>query len=174
MAETGLTQSGLGGVWFTGTEDFDGVTKKSDAVIPALDNAYAEYLPYTEDVERLTTAMAAAPVRQSLNVMSYLGYPVSGNVYPAAGEGDGSSAEDCFKRFNMEDMAVYVPYLFDKKQAYTMRGMPPAYTPTKQVYIIRHGDGIRYSKVQLSDVYYERGTPSLFVLRLRYTPVSDE
>jgi hypothetical protein len=52
--------------------------------------------------------------------------------------------------------------------------MPPAYNPTGQVYIIRHGDGVTYSKVQLSDVYREPGPPSSFALRLTYAPVSDE
>jgi hypothetical protein len=71
--------------------------------------------------------------------------------------------------------ADYSPYLFNKKQAYTMGGgMPPKYGPTKQVYIVRHGDGERYSKLQLSEVYREPGignNPSLFVLELRYKPV---
>jgi hypothetical protein len=68
-------------------------------------------------------------------------------------------------------MAVYSPYNFDKKQAYRMTGMPPNYTPTKQVYIVRHGDGEGYSKVQLSEVYREPGEPSEFVMRVRHEPV---
>ncbi|MDR0389746.1 MAG: hypothetical protein LBH73_06725, partial [Spirochaetaceae bacterium] len=72
------------------------------------------------------------------------------------------------------NLPAYIPYLFNKRQAYTMRGMPPAYNPTGQVYIIRHGDGVTYSKVQLSDVYREPGPPSSFALRLTYAPVSDE
>jgi hypothetical protein len=68
----------------------------------------------------------------------------------------------------MGQMASYIPYLFNKKQAYTMKGMPPTYTRTGQVYIVRHGDGARYSKLQLSEVYLESGSPSRFVLHLRH------
>jgi outer membrane receptor for ferrienterochelin and colicins len=34
------------------------------------------------------------------------------------------------------------------------------------------GDGRTYSKVQLSEVYREAGTPSLFVMQVRYEPVN--
>jgi hypothetical protein len=49
--------------------------------------------------------------------------------------------------------------------------MPPKYTPTNQVYIVRHGDGQSYSKVQLSEVYLESGNPSHFVMQVRHEPV---
>jgi hypothetical protein len=53
-----------------------------------------------------------------------------------------------------------------------MVGMPPGYTPTNQVYIVRHGDGQSYSKVQLSEVYLERGTdPSHFVMQVRHEAI---
>jgi hypothetical protein len=79
--------------------------------------------------------------------------------------------ESCFKYHVPGDMAVYSPYDFNKKQAYRMVGMPPNYTPTSQVYIIRHGDGEQYSKVQVSEVYLESGSPSHFVMRVRHAPV---
>jgi hypothetical protein len=50
-------------------------------------------------------------------------------------------------------------------------GMPPKYSPAKQVYSIRHGDGVKHSKVQLSEEYREAGTgnrPSLFVMQVRH------
>jgi hypothetical protein len=105
--------------------------------------------------------MAAEPVKQILNVITYAGYP----------SGDGLTPETRFGYHAPGDMAVYSPYDFNKKQAYTMRGMPPNYTPTKQVYIVRHGDGVKYSKVQLSEVYREAGSPSLFVMQIRHGPV---
>jgi hypothetical protein len=106
--------------------------------------------------------MAADPVRQIMNVITYAGYP----------DGDGLTVETCFKYHVPGDMAVYSPYDFNKKQAYRMVGMPPNYTPTGQVYIVRHGDGVKYSKLQVSEVYLERGAdPSHFVIQVRHAPV---
>jgi hypothetical protein len=174
-AWTGAVQSGQGRVWYTGSTDFDAVSAASQAVIPAVDS---EYAPYTEDAERWVTAMAADPVRQFLNVMTYAGYPTGSGVYPPTGDGSGLSPENCFKRYDVGSggmSASYSPYLFNKKEAYYMGGgMPPSYSPTKRVYIVRHGDGVKHSKVQLSEVYREAGignNPSLFVLQLRYEVV---
>jgi hypothetical protein len=149
------SSNGLGGVWFTDTTDFDAVTAAAQRTIPA---EGSEYEPYTADVYRYTMVMAAEPVKQILNVITYAGYP----------SGDGLSAETRFGYHMPGDMAVYSPYNFNKKQAYRMTGMPPNYTPTKQVYIVRHGDGVKHSKVQLSEVYREAGSPSLFVMQVRY------
>ncbi|MDR2258057.1 MAG: HmuY family protein [Treponema sp.] len=172
-AETEPASGGKGGVWFTGSTDFDAVTRADQAVIPA---AGGEYAAYTTDVYRWTTAMAAAPVRQNLNVTTYLGYPDLAKGYPKTGDGSGLDAANCFRRFDVTEMtADYSPYLFNKKQSYLMGGgMPPEYSPTKQVYIVRHGDGVKYSKVQLSEIYREPGTtktPSLFVAAVRHEPV---
>jgi hypothetical protein len=157
-AET--SSGGLGGVWFTNETDFGAVTTASQRVIPDAGN---EYAAYTEDVTRWVIVMAAAPVRQILNVITYLGYP----------SGDGLAVETYFNRKEPDQsgMASFVPYDFNKKQAYTMRGMPPSYTPTKQVYVVRHRDGEQYSKVQVSEVYLESGSPYLFVIQVRHEPV---
>jgi hypothetical protein len=152
------SSSGSGGVWFTGETDFGAVTTAAQRVIPA---AGSEYTAYTADVYRYTMVMAADPVKQILNVITYAGYP----------SGDGLSVETSFKYHTPGDMAVYKPYDFNKMQAYRMQGMPPAYTPTKQVYIVRHGDGEKYSKVQVSEVYLESGSPSLFVMEVKYETV---
>jgi hypothetical protein len=49
----------------------------------------------------------------------------------------------------------------------TMAGMPPAYTPTNWVYIVRHGDGDGYSKIQLVEAYIEKDD---FVLKIKCVP----
>jgi hypothetical protein len=146
---------GQGGVWYTEKTNFASAGK-ADAVTASL----GEYEPYTADVYRWAMIMAAEPVKEILNVITYLGYP----------SGGGTSAEDFFNRKEPDQsgMASFVPYNFDKKQAYTMRGMPPSYTPTKRVYIVRHGDGVTHSKIQLSEVYLEPGDPSQFVLRIKH------
>jgi hypothetical protein len=153
-----MEAGGKGGVWFTGNTDFEAVTAAAQRVLPAADS---EYEPYTADTYRYTMLMAANPVKQTLNVMTYAGYRA----------GDGLTTETRFE-YNTPDMGnmgSFSPYLFNKKQAYRMVGMPPGYTPTKQVYIVRHGDGTGYSKVQLSEVYLERGTdPSHFGLQVRH------
>jgi hypothetical protein len=154
------SSSGLGGVWFTDTTDFDLVTASAQRIIPA---EGSEYEPYTADVYRYTMVMAAEPVKQILNVITYAGYP----------SGDGLIVETRFE-YNTPDMGnmgAFIPYLFNKRQAYTMRGMPPSYSPTNQVYIIRHGDGEHYSKVQLIEVYREAGSPSHFVMQVRHETV---
>ena len=152
----GETNSGgQGGVWYTEKTDF-AQAGRPDAASGNL----GEYEPYTADVYRWAMIMAAEPVKEILNVITYLGYP----------SGSGLSEEDFFNRKEPDQsgMASFVPYNFDKKQAYTMRGMPPSYTPTGRVYIVRHGDGLTYSKIQLSEVYLEPGDPSQFVLRIKH------
>jgi hypothetical protein len=51
--------SGLGGVWFTGTTDFDAAAKSGDAVTGAA--LEAEYEPYTQDAARYAIVMGTAP-----------------------------------------------------------------------------------------------------------------
>jgi hypothetical protein len=50
--------------------------------------------------------------------------------------------------------------------------MPPNYTPTYRVYIVRHGNGTDYSKVQINEVYLEYDPKvmanSVFVLKIRH------
>jgi hypothetical protein len=171
-AET--SSSGLGGVWYTNSADFGAIASASQGVVPP---AGSEYAPYTEDVYRWTSVMAAEPVRQNLNVTGYLGYPGPDTGYPKTGDGSGKDKDNCFRRVDISEMSAdYSPYLCNKRQYYTMgSGMPPVYAPTRQVYIVRHGDGAKHSKVQVSEFYREPGIgskPSLFVAELRYGPVN--
>jgi hypothetical protein len=158
----GTRASGLGGVWFTDTTDFNAVVSKDRRVLdPGGD--LNDTAAYTVDRKRYVMVMAADPAEQFLNVITYAGYP----------SGDGLAPETCFE-YNAPDMgnmAAFIPYLFNKRQAYRMTGMPPNYTPTSRVYVVRHGDGEHYSKAQVSEVYHESGNPSQFVLQLRYEPV---
>jgi hypothetical protein len=150
---------GKGGVWFTDKKDF-GAARASDRVIPAADGEYAEYVPYTEDAARCINLMSdGIPV--VLNVISYLGYP-----------GGSGTAADPFQRnpSDSNNMASFIPYSFNKKGAYTMLGMPPAYTPTNQVYIVKHGDGDGYSKIQLVEAYIEKDD---FVLKIKCAPAAE-
>jgi hypothetical protein len=157
-----LGAAGGGGVWFTDSTDFGAVNSVSQRVIPP---SGGEYEPYTEDAVRWAMVMGAEPVKQFLNVITYLGYPGSDDPLH-----DGASQATYFQRKDPAAgaMASFVPYLFNKRQAFTMHGMPPDYAPTRQVYVIRHGDGAAYSKLQLSEVYLEPGDAYRFILRVRH------
>jgi hypothetical protein len=158
-AALGAGASGLGGVWFTESTSFDAVTSKDQRVqSPAGD--LADLADYTTDKKRYVMVMAAEPVEQFLNVITYAGY-ISGN---------GMTPEDPFQynAVDMSNLASFIPYRFNKREAYSMKGMPPVYTPTMRVYVVRHGDGTAYSKLQLSEIYREPGTPSRFVMKLRH------
>jgi hypothetical protein len=119
-----LESGGLGGVWSTGQTNFDAVTASAGADFS---------LPFTSDTKRYTNPAAemGAPILNRLNIISYVGY----------GSGDGETGE-----------TALTDYLYDRQQFYTadLSTMPPAYNLTKRVYIIKHGNGTDYSKVQIS------------------------
>jgi hypothetical protein len=128
---------GQGGVWYSdkslenaGTED-----RKADG----------EYADHITDVERWVEVMGPPTIPQRMNIMTYMGFPY----------GTGTE-DDPFLPYEMEDMATYKGYDFDKKQFYTWYSMPPKYSPTGQTYIIRRGDGGGYSKIRVSEIYLER------------------
>ncbi|MDR0656010.1 MAG: HmuY family protein [Treponema sp.] len=120
----GLGSGGEGGVWASGTADFNAVQ--------SMDNADFS-LPFAVDTARYTSPAAemGAPVLNRLNVISYVGY----------GKGSGATAED-----------PLTDYKYNAKQYYNadLSTMPPVYSLTRQVYIIRHGNGGDYSKVQIT------------------------
>jgi hypothetical protein len=149
---------GLGGIWFT--DKSFGAARVSDRVIPDAGNAYSEYLPYTEDCIRYVNLMSPG-IKAVLNVSSYLGYPGG-----TGAQGDPFQTKEA----DRDNMASFVPFLFNKRGAYTMTGMPPSYTPTNRVYIVRHGDGDGYSKIQLVDAYIEKDD---FVLKIKCAPAAD-
>jgi hypothetical protein len=154
---------GNGAVWYTESTEFNKVT---------LDSRVTENLgvleTYTTDKKRYAMVMSTA-AEEYLNVMTYLGYPDSDKP-----ESNGETLETHFKRKEPDQsgMASYVPYLFNQKQFFSMKGMPPNYTPAYRVYIVRHGDGAGYSKLQITDVYLEYDSKtmanSVFVLKIRH------
>ncbi|MDR1429462.1 MAG: HmuY family protein [Spirochaetaceae bacterium] len=133
-----LGSGGSGGVWYT--EKFDlGDVEIDDKVDPA----EGILAPYTTDQKKTVDVMGDLRVL-NLNVMTFVGYANEN-------EADGSPAQP-FSGTPEHEM----PYLYNKKQFYrSPGGMPPGFVATYRVYIIRHGDGIHYSKVQ---IYYKAGT----------------
>jgi hypothetical protein len=120
-----LNSGGKGGVWAV-----------PDAVNldPGLSPAAADFtLPFSTDTSRWTSPAAemGAPTLNQLNVISYVGY----------GEGAGLSEDDPLTGYN-----------YGARQYYhaNLSTMPPVYSVTRQVYIVKHGDGEHYSQMHIT------------------------
>ncbi|MDR1251681.1 MAG: HmuY family protein [Treponema sp.] len=133
-----VTSTGSGGVWH--------VTKTNLADV-TVDDAVKDdplYGPYNQDVVRYILAggmggspATAAPSR--INVMTFVGYSNEA-------DNDGLSADKPFSN----------TYQYNKKQFYNSEGMPPVMSVSNQIYIIKHGDGSKYSKILINA--YESST----------------
>jgi hypothetical protein len=122
-----LGSGGRGGVWHTERTDFDGVNA-ADAV-----KGDPLYGPYNTDAARwIEGAMFKPASSRRINVMTFTGYSNEANR-------DGKTRAS----------ALSASFRYDKKQFYSGRGMPPSYSLSSRVYIVRHGDGGGESKVQI-------------------------
>jgi hypothetical protein len=134
---TTVESGGLGGIWFTNKTDFDDVSDE-DSVETTGD--YAEYADFTTDVVKYTSATASS----RFNVMTYWGF----------GGGTGT-AEDPYTTKTYDGSAGYVPYTYDKKNYVSMISMTgpngAEFEMSNEVYIIKHGDGTHYSKLQVTE-----------------------
>ncbi|MDR2029016.1 MAG: HmuY family protein [Treponema sp.] len=106
---------------------------------------------YNVDVGKyLYTGMGAAPTAHTrFNVMTYVGY----------GYGDGTTNDIGSYVAGSGDYSGYpatgpfTDYKYDQYQYYTQEhsgGGGPTFASSGQVYIIRHGDGEHYSKIQIA------------------------
>jgi hypothetical protein len=120
-----LNSGGQGGVWAAPE-----LTDINAAISP--DDADFS-LPFATDTSRWTSPAAemGEPVLNQLNVITYVGY----------GQGGGLTKED-----------PLTGYKYNARQYYSanLSTMPPVYSVTRQVYIVRHGDGEHYSKMQIA------------------------
>jgi hypothetical protein len=148
--------SGAGGVTFGGSTNFDSVT-----AITGDWRTGGEYGEFKTDVKKWVSASTDQNdgVERRLNVMTYLGYPV----------GDGASQATSYAARNIappfDDTTK--AYDYDKKQFYTSGNMPPKYSLTNEVYIIKHGDGAGYSKIQIIE-YSSTTSPSADNYTIKY------
>jgi hypothetical protein len=135
---------GKGGVWHTEKTDLATVSYGEQKEFKIGD------VSYNVDVGRyLYTGMGAAPTAQTMfNVMTYVGY----------GYGDGSTNSIGSYVPMSEDYSTYpatgplTDYKYNQQQYYMQEhstGGGPVFGSTNQVYIIRHGDGEHYSKIQI-------------------------
>ncbi|MDR1949386.1 MAG: hypothetical protein LBQ38_08340 [Spirochaetaceae bacterium] len=139
-----LDSGGFGGVWHVNSTDFDPVTLSDavnldfDTLQDVADNPF--YTPYNRDIKRWEWNMSGAYERR-LNVITFKGYDNENQATAGL----------------TQETAFSLGYLYDKKQFYYnpplpnggLR-MPPDFRATNQVYIVRHGNGADYSKVQIS------------------------
>jgi hypothetical protein len=122
-----LGSGGRGGVWHTEKTDFAGVSP-ADAVKD--DPLYG---PYNTDTTRwIEGAMLRPASSRRINVLTFTGHNNEGKR-------DGKTKAASFS----------ASFSYNKKQFYSARGMPPSYSLTGRVYIIRRGDGAGESKVQI-------------------------
>jgi hypothetical protein len=148
-----LSSGGDGGVWYTDKTVLADVAL-GDQINPE-GTDYDILKDYTTDKLRytridMTPGTLGTPSQLTLNVMSYVGYR---NEATAAG----TQADP----FTSTDPDNPMPYLYNKKEYYTgSTGMPPVFGNTNQVYIIRHGDGAHYSKIQITYEYISLPTPA--------------
>jgi hypothetical protein len=135
-----LGTGGLGGVWASGKTDFNAVQSPDGADFT---------LPFTADTKRYTSPAAemGLPVLNRLNVITYVGY----------GEGTGTEGDPL------------TDYKFNANQYYNadLSTMPPVYSITKQVYIVKHGTGEAYSRVQITAMDTQastKGNKRIFII----------
>jgi uncharacterized protein with FMN-binding domain len=156
VAAAGGGYEGRGGVWYTEKTDFNAVSL-FDMVRPG-DPGFDEDLEdYLVDKTVWVSAMGMNPGYR-LNVMTYMGYSLSFT-------GTGTSSEDPF--------TTLIPVFTFNKKAFLdwTSGMPPPFAPTNRVYIVRHGDGAGYSKLQVPmiTVFYNASYISFATpLEIRY------
>jgi hypothetical protein len=136
-----LGSGGRGGVWHTEHRDFAGTGRDSAVRDDPL------YRPYNTDTTRwIEGAMLRPASPRRINVFTFTGY----------------SNEE--KRDGRTRAAAFSPsFSYNKKQFYSARGMPPSYTLTDRVYIIRHGGGSGESKVQIR-AYESRGNTDRYTI----------
>jgi hypothetical protein len=140
VTATELGSGGKGGVWYT---------DKSFAEAGWEDRVTDDplYQPYETDVYRFAYGMTGGEEstyssRRKMNVMTFMGYDNENE------EGAGFSEERPFSlnyRYNKKGF-----YVNEMDPVTGMGIMPPLFSASGQVYIIRHGDGKGYSKFQVT------------------------
>lgn len=134
------TTGGNGRVWYTEETDFD-TTDYDDGVDPD----GTEYEDYATDVTRYAESMGYKVYEVPMNMMTYFGFC----------GGDGLTDETAFEAnpYDYEHPDTYKIYEFDKMAAYDegKGGMPPDFKSTGWVYIIRHANGVNFSKLQVQN-----------------------
>jgi hypothetical protein len=151
------SSGGLGGVWHTDSTNFDSVTLADKKEGVDSESGF-DYAFLNTDLSRYVVGMNANAdlvlLEKNFNVMSFVGFSNETDV------GVGLTS----------DKPYSYTYLYDKKNFYSNPGgvMPPKFITTGQVYIVRHGDGTHYSKIQVTR--YVRHAPNA-IDEVRFAPL---
>ncbi|MDR1429463.1 MAG: bacterial Ig-like domain-containing protein [Spirochaetaceae bacterium] len=143
----GASGTGGGGVTYTNKTDFEDVDI-GDAVDISGD---PDYQDYEHDVIRYISTMAD-PTPCKINVMTYYGFVSGTGTVDDPFEGSGTMIG-----------------AWDKKASYSQNpGMPPSFSPTNEVYIVTHADGVSKSKVQLTAISVVYGGTTTYTVSFEF------
>jgi hypothetical protein len=162
LTNSGDSGTGAGGVWYTGTDNFDTVT---------LSDKGADGTPYSTDTNKYVwTGMGAAPTAPTpLNVMTFVGYGYGNGASAAVPTLTGSPPYDPARDGAYPVPGAFTSYLYNADQYYD--SVPhegaPVFDPNNKVYIIKHGNGSGYSKIQVTGYSYG-GTPTADEFVIKY------
>jgi hypothetical protein len=156
LTNSGATNSsGLGAVWYAGTTDFDHASLANvgaDTVLHAVDTPLYAW-----------TGMGAGPsATTSLNVMTFVGYAYGTGLTNTVPTLQGTPPYDPERDGDYPANGALTSYEYNADQYYYDTGHGsggPSFDVTNKVYIIRHGDGSGYSKIQVVEYGYG-GSPT--------------
>jgi hypothetical protein len=146
-----LGSGGAAQVWYTNnTTDFDAVVK-TDAVttLPTLLQDYTEDILRYNATTMTNTSELVSGKERILNVMTFIGY------YNETTAGAGLSDTNGFSSWTSTNAGSADAAVANRHDTafYNYTGMTNFY-PTNQVYIIKHGNGQKYSKIQITGISY--------------------
>jgi hypothetical protein len=145
---TNVESGGLGGVWFTNKTNFNNV---SDEDSVETTGNYAEYDDFIADVTKYMAGGGmgggSGPTPSIFNVMTYWGFK--------SGTGTSTDPYTSYAQTDFEDTSKFVPYGYNKKNYVKMTSMMgpngATYEVSQEVYIVKHGNGVNYSKIQITE-----------------------
>jgi hypothetical protein len=139
---TALGSGGNGGVWHT---------EKTDIAATALGDRVTEEpsASWSTDTLKYVAGQMGAASRQTVNVMNYSAW--------SSGDGDSAPTKFSDARYDSGGAKAFIS---------AMEGMPPVYTLSKRVYIIKCGSGNGYHRIQITGYSSANGTYELKHLKL--------
>ncbi len=142
LTNSGVTANGSGGVAFSGTTDFSASIPNPESLEYEKDYTYWEYY-------KTSLGSFSEPQTYTVNVISFPGYKNTNGYNGGAGDGtaDGLTSDTAYYRENID---------FSQGHAFAKwSGMPPSFFDfSKNVYVIRSGDGASYYKFQILFMEY--------------------
>jgi hypothetical protein len=144
---TAVSSGGVGGVWFTGQTLFQNTDDFVTGPYYATDKTYSVNASATAE----SPSGQGMPTSKSrLNVMTYMGYGF-GN---GRGDGDNDNSDG---DSGAEDTPLG-DFKYNAMGFYKSGAEMGSYIMTNRVYVIKHGDGAGYTKIQITSMEAPEGT----------------